>query len=276
MRRDRAGFTLVELTVVVVLGALVLGAVLQVLITNQRTYTVQSAAVQGQQSSRMAVEIMFNELRELSPGDGDILSMTPSSLHVRLMRRFGIACEVDLGPSASPPRIRVLDNPGENFAQNDTVFIFAENRPATGTDDVWLRARVAEDVDSTVTCLGRPALDLELDTTGGVFASDSVYVGAPIRGYQVYRYQQAYWFTTATPYLVRQDDGIGTPWPIAGPLRPGGQGLRFIYRDALGNVTSTPTDVRQIEVRIRTGNRVMSSTGEMVSDSLDAWIHTRN
>ncbi len=274
MSRNQRGFTLVELTVVVLLGALVLGAVLQVLISNQRTYTAQSAAVQGQQSSRMAVEVMLNDLRELSPADGDILSMTSSSLHVRLMRRFGIACDVDIDPSGSST-IRVLDNPGDNFAAADTVFVFAENRPATGSDDVWLRARVA-DVDSTVTCLGRPALDLEMDTTGGVFASDSVYVGAPIRGYETYRYSQAYWFTTATPYLVRQDNGTGTPWPIAGPLRPGGQGLRFIYRDALGNVTSTPTDVRQIEVRIRTGNRVMSSTGEMVSDSLDAWIHTRN
>ena len=275
MRRNRAGFTLVELTVVVVLGALVLGAILQVLITNQRTYTVQSAAVQGQQSSRMAVEIMFNELRELSPADGDILSMSSTSMLVRLMRRFGIACDVDVGPTASPPRIRVIDPGGTHFEAEDTVLVFADNREATGNDDVWLRARVI-DVDSTVTCVGRPALDLEVDTTGGVFASDSVRVGAPVRGYEIYRYQQANWFSTATPYLVRQDDGVGTPWPIAGPLRPDGQGVQFIYRDALGNVTSTPTDVRQIEVRIRTGNRVMSSTGGMVSDSLDAWIYTRN
>jgi hypothetical protein len=52
--------------------------------------------------------------------------------------------------------------------------------------------------------------------------------------------------------------------------------MQFIYRDALGNVTATPTDVRQIEIRIRTGSEVTNSVGRMVSDSIDAWIYTRN
>lgn len=282
MTRNRSGFTLVELTVVVVLGALVLGAVLQVLLTNQRTYTAQGAAVQGQQTSRMAVEIMFNELRELSPADGDILSMSSTALTVRLMRKLGIACEVDVGPAASPPRIRVLDPGGDHFEIGDTVLVFAENREATANDDRWLRAEVL-DVDSTVTCVGNNALDLEVDTTGGVFSADSVRIGAPVRTYRTYAYQVANWTISGTSsnYLTREEDpinGTNFPWPIAGPLRPGAAGLQFIYHDALGNVTTTPADVRQIEVRIRTGNQIMGATGDggMVSDSLDAWIYTRN
>ena len=46
MNRDRRGFTLTELIVVTVLGALLIMAALQVLITNQRTYTAQSAQIQ--------------------------------------------------------------------------------------------------------------------------------------------------------------------------------------------------------------------------------------
>lgn len=276
MIRNRGGFTLVELIVVSVLGAVVLAAALQVLITNQRTYTVQSATIQGQQSSRMAIEVMFNELRELSPGDGDILMMASDSLRVRLMRRLGITCAVDLGPLAVTPKITVLDNTGDDFAAGDTVLIFAENREATASDDVWLRAHVAN-VDDSVTCLGgRPALDLEFNPLTTTFDSDTVRVGAPVRGFEVYRYETANWISTNTPYLSRRENGVGTPWPIAGPLRPGNQGLQFIYRDALGAITSTPTDVRQIEVRIRTGNRVRNSAGDIVSDSLDTWIYTRN
>ncbi|MEX0836797.1 MAG: prepilin-type N-terminal cleavage/methylation domain-containing protein [Gemmatimonadota bacterium] len=276
MVRNRGGFTLVELIVVSVLGVVVLAAALQVLITNQRTYTVQSATIQGQQSSRMAIEVMFNELRELSPGDGDILMMASDSLRVRLMRRLGVTCDVDLGPLATPPKITVLDNTGDDFEAGDTVLVFAENREATDNDDVWLRAGVV-DVDTTVTCLGgREAIDLEFDPLSTIFSSDTVRVGAPVRGYEVYKYEVATWITTNTPYLVRRDGGVGTPWPIAGPLRPGNQGLQFTYRDALGAITTTPTDVRQIQVMIRTGNRVRNSAGDVVSDSLDTWIHTRN
>lgn len=276
MIRNRGGFTLVELIVVSVLGAVVLAAALQVLITNQRTYTVQSATIEGQQASRMAIEVMFNELRELSPGDGDIISMAPSSMQVRLMRRLGIACEVDVGALALPPTIRVLDNTGDDFEAGDTVLVFAENREATANDDVWLRAGVVG-VDTTVTCLGgRPAIDLEFNALSSTFASDTVRVGAPVRGFEVYEYFIQNWLTTSTPYLVRRDMRTLESWPIAGPLRPGTQGVQFIYRDALGNITSTPTDVRQIELRIRTGNRVQTGAGASVSDSLDTWIYTRN
>jgi hypothetical protein len=44
----------------------------------------------------------------------------------------------------------------------------------------------------------------------------------------------------------------------------------------MGAITATPSDVRQIEVRIRTGVRVINSVGAYVADSLDAWIYTRN
>ncbi|MDH3424781.1 MAG: prepilin-type N-terminal cleavage/methylation domain-containing protein, partial [Gemmatimonadota bacterium] len=67
MTRARAGFTLIELLVVTVLGSLVLLAALQILITNQRTYTSQNQVIAGQQSTRMALEVLFNELREVSP-----------------------------------------------------------------------------------------------------------------------------------------------------------------------------------------------------------------
>ncbi|MGB1657358.1 MAG: hypothetical protein ACPHO4_08380, partial [Longimicrobiales bacterium] len=61
----------------------------------------------------------------------------------------------------------------------------------------------------------------------------------------------------------------------AGPLRDR-DGLAFVYRDAMGDVTATPADVAQIEVTVRTGSEVLNSLGEMVSDSVLVWIHTRN
>lgn len=274
MIRDRKGFTLVELIVVSVLGAVVLMSILQVLLTNQRTYTAQSAVVQAQQNSRMALEVLFNELREASPGDGDIVSMSSTHIELRLMRKFGIACEVEVGPiapTATVPTVTVLDNSGLNFVVGDTVVVFSENQEATASDDVWLMAPVV-DVDDTETCLGRPAIEMELDTAGGQWHANTTRVGAAVRSVETFRFFQSPW--NGRHYLVRRGrDNFN--WPLAGPIRPTG-GLQFIYRDAMGNITSTPTDVRQIEVRIRTGGQVIGPTGETVSDSLDAWIYTRN
>ncbi|MDZ7779160.1 MAG: prepilin-type N-terminal cleavage/methylation domain-containing protein [Gemmatimonadota bacterium] len=270
MTRDRRGFTLVELIVVSVLGVVVLTAMLQVLITNQRTYTAQSAVVEGQQSTRMALEVLFNELREASPAGGDLLVMTSDSVKVRLMRKFGIGCDTDL--DALLPKMTVLDNSGADFAEDDSVFVFAENRDATPDDDVWISAEVTA-VDTTVTCLGgRPAIDLEFDLQETLFSTDTVKVGAAVRSFETFTFGMT--TVLGDEYLGRRDDD-GFMWPIAGPLRPN-DGLEFIYRDALGDVTSTPTDVRQIEVRIRTGTQVINPVGETVSDSIDAWIYTRN
>jgi prepilin-type N-terminal cleavage/methylation domain-containing protein len=75
MKRQRAGFTLIELLIVAVLGSVVLMAAMGILITNQRVYTVNTATVNGQQSTRMAVDILSNELREISASGGGTFSL---------------------------------------------------------------------------------------------------------------------------------------------------------------------------------------------------------
>jgi hypothetical protein len=178
-------------------------------------------------------------------------------------------CSTDL--LATPPVLTVLNNTGDLFAEDDSVFVFAENRDATPNDDVWLETQV-DAVDATVTCLGRPGTEVEfplLDAT--LFVMDSVKVGAPVRSFETFTFRGM--TLLGERYLGRRDaSGL---MPIAGPLRAT-DGLQFVYRDAMGVITNVPADVRQIEVRIRTGSRVINSVGEPVTDSIDAWIYTRN
>lgn len=277
MTRQRSGgFTLVEIIVVTVLGALVVGAALQVLITNRRAYTAQSAAISGQQSTRMAVEVLFAELRELSPGGGDILAMSDDSLRVRLMRKFSVVCDTDFGLT---PALTVRDTlngtwmlGGANqFAAGDSVFIWADNDPDIDSDDVWFSGGVSA-IDGTVTCPdGRGATELAFSGLQALFLADSVGIGAPVRSYE------SYTFGTTTMngdvYLGRRI-GTGDMVPVTGPLEAA-SGLEFIYRDSLGAVTSTPADVSQIEVVVRTGSQVLGPLGQMVQDSVNVWIYTR-
>jgi prepilin-type N-terminal cleavage/methylation domain-containing protein len=282
MTRGRRGFTLVELLIVTVLGSLVVLASIQVLLVNRRTYTAQAATISGQQTTRMGIEILFAELREVSASGGDILEMSADSLRVRLMRKFSIVCATDFStpPSVTVIRDFLLNNGdtlyimgGTNrFAQSDSVFIFADNRENTMNDDVWIGAEISL-VDSTVTCPqdGDPALKLEFDGQGALFAADSVGVGAAVRSFEKFT------FGTTTMngdvYLARRDTASYVP--MTGPLAPT-DGLAFVYRDAMGNVTNVETDVAQIEVTLRTGSGVLNSLGRMVQDSVQVWIHTRN
>lgn len=267
MIRDRRGFTLTELLVVAVLGALLVVAALQVLITNQQTYTAQTAQIQGQQTTRAAVDVLFNELREISAQGGDIIKMDDDVIVVRSMRKFGAACLVT---TSSPPVIRVIQV-GDWFEDGDSVFVFADNQTALGSDDVWIPALVTA-VDTTVTCGASKAQNLSFAGQSAPFTADSVRVGAPVRSFTQFTYGVVTY--DGRSYLGRTAAG-GTSVPLVGPLAVS-SGLRFVFLDSLGSTTGVTTDVRQIQVTVRTTSGVTNSLGHAVSDSITALIYTRN
>lgn len=271
MRRDRRGFTLVELSVVAVLGALVLGSALQVLIMNQRAYTAQTEAISGQQSNRMALDVLFNELREVSPSGGDILAMSGDSIRVRLMRKFGFVCATNW---TGQPELTVIPwGFGTNaFASSDSIFVYADNDEGTRADDAWISANITSIGTSVCPQDGTAAQTLTMNGQGALFSADSVGIGAAVRSYSDFT------FGTTTLYgetYLSRRDGTGDMVPIAGPIR-GTNGLEFVYRDELGAVTAVAADVRQLEVVVRTGGDVLNGRGGVVSDSITAWIYTRN
>ena len=285
MTRGRRGFTLIELLVVTVLGSLVVMASLQVLLTNRRAFTAQTATIAGQQTTRMAVEVLFSDLREVSPPGGDILGMSGDTIRVRLMRKFSIVCATVWTPQPQPFVIKdFLLNSGDTlyimggsnqFLVGDSVFVWADNDEDIDTDDAWISANVTAADTVGIVCPQDldPAVRLTFNGQGALFTADSVGIGAPVRSYQDFT------FGTTTlngeVYLARRQ-GTGDMLPIAGPLAAS-NGLEFVYRDSLGAVTATPTQVAQIEVTVRTGSAALNALGTgMESDSILVWIHTRN
>jgi prepilin-type N-terminal cleavage/methylation domain-containing protein len=267
MNTRRSGFTLVELLVVTVLGGLLLMSILQTLISNQRTYSAQGAKIQGQQTLRSAADVLFNELREVSAQGGDIVSMTSSQITVRSMRKFGLVCQLS---TASPPVLRVTQV-GEWMEVGDSAFVFADNNTSLAADDAWISARITA-VDTTATCGTLKAQDLSFAGQAARFTADSVRVGGPVRtfvqfGYGLMSYNGA-------TYLGRTD-ASGTTSPLVGPL-DGSAGLRFAYLDSLGSATVVSTDVRQIQLVLKTASPIRNVHGEMVSDSMSALVFTRN
>ena len=269
-RGRRGGFTLVELLVVAVLGSLVVMAAHRVLVNNTRAFTVVGARVQMQQTVRASADILFSELREISPSGGDLVSMGLDSLTIRSMRTFGVACAVT---STGAPTITVRRT-GRWLEPGDSVFVLADNREERASDDVWLSGRVGA-VDTTATCVsGDVAQRITLPGLGPAMAVDTVRSGAPVRSFEKFWYGLHQF---AGEWYLGRRGVTGSAEPLVGPLKEGAAtGLRFAYFDQMGAVTTIPTEVAQIRVTLRTASSVTTQSGQAVADSLVASVFPRN
>ena len=262
----RRGFTLVELMIVAVVGAMVVGSTYQIMLSSQRALTIQTARVQGQQTVRAGLDFLFGELRELSRAEGDILTMGSDEIEVRAMRAFGLVCGVDV--SGSPVRVQKV---GRFFANGDSIVVFADNDVDIAADDAILSGVIAS-IDTTQTCFGAgraQSLTVPALATAAL-ANDTVRIGAPVRGFTIYSY--GLHLMDGEYYLARTSGG--TTAPLVGPLSS--NGVSFVYTDAFGNVTTNPRAVSQIEVTLRSESRVLDPQGYPIADSLTTAIYLRN
>lgn len=271
--RMRRGFTLVELLVVAVVGVLLVLATYQVLVVNQRTYTVQNEKVRAQQSTRAAMDVLFNELREVSSRGGDILSFSEDSLTVRVMRAYGVVCD----PAwTATPEFRVLPSGSSTWAVGDSVVVFADNLETASSDDAWVVA-VVSNVDASVTCPnGDAAVDLSFAAYTTEFTNDVVLQGAPVRTLSTLTY--GLYVLDGETYLGRQAPG-GDWVPIVGPLAPStaaAPGLELQYFDEDGAAALAAGDIREIGVTLRAVSSAQDFRGVQVTDSIVASIYTRN
>lgn len=271
--RNRAGFTLVELLIVVVLGGFVLAAVFQVLVSNQRVYTAQSASVMGQQTVRGAVELLTAEIRELStiadPALGsDLLVMESDRIQMRVMRKVAVTCGIN---SLDPLEVRASIM-GAAFASGDSVLIHADG--AESPDDYfWARGVISETpaTGTPAACGSEVSRRLRIDDISPAIGTTDVDAGSLIRSYETVEY------TTVTldgeTYLGRSLGGAMEP--VIGPLAPTG-GLRFDYLDIDGAPTTTPDDVRTIRVTVQTLSGARDARGDQIADSLSVFVNPRN
>lgn len=250
----RAGFTLVELIIAIAMSSIVLGAVYRVLVNNQRFYRSQGQIVEVQQNVRAVSQILPAELRELDAADGDIISMSDTSITIKAMRGFSTICAP---PDAALGSIVVRNSLTFQYRAadpaRDSALVFNDNNVQSTSDDVWLHAPVAGVTTGVLCTDGAAGTSYTLTgMIGGIAQLVNVTNGSPVRTFEVVNYRL-------------YDDGTGTWWlgvstyssgawsatsPVAGPLRAT-DGLTFSFFDAAGATTATRTNVAQIQVVIR-------------------------
>src|SRR5256885_14645298 len=90
--QSRPGFTLIEVTVALVVGLIALGAVVQLLIVQGRGYRKQPEVGDIRQTARGASALLAWDLRQAAAGGSRLATMGPNSLTIRSPRGVGNVC----------------------------------------------------------------------------------------------------------------------------------------------------------------------------------------
>jgi len=279
-RSPARGYTLVELVVALVLGAVVLSATGEVFLATRRFFLLQSSVLEVQEGLRAAMQVLSAELRELDPSGGDIVALGSDSISIRATRGLEFVCAP---PDPVTGRVVVRSSLSSGYRAvdpaRDRALVFRDGDGATEDDDAWLDLGIASAGGAARCADGAAATEFRL--LGAVGALDSVQIGAPVRWYgravyRLYADETGAWWLGVRSWS-------GGAWaaisPVAGPLRHP-LGLQLTYYDASGAATAEPSRVARIALVVRgVGSALLQQTrGEQShwADSLATEVFPRN
>ncbi|MEJ2216091.1 MAG: prepilin-type N-terminal cleavage/methylation domain-containing protein [Gemmatimonadota bacterium] len=284
--RKRSGFTIIELLVVLIVGGILMAAAYRTIISQERSYRVYDAAVSTQQATRLSLQVLSAELREMSTEGADLAYANDDSITFRALRKLGFICELNK-PLKQITVVRLGSEAFVGGANGDSVVVYVDGDTLTGSDDSWDLAQVSN--ASAATCTSVAGLAIASALVGGTQTLlklngaphiDSVNIGAPVRSFDRVTYAVKQFGDTW--YLARAT-APDTMVPIIGPLAPPSRGgLVFTYYDTIGNtLTSLPLDsaaraaVHRIQVTVRGQKTTNAGTMQTYLDSLTTDIFIR-
>lgn len=282
----RGGFTLVELTVALLIGALLVTVVFQMMSGQARLTSAQSAREETQQNTRGALEILSSELRAGVPAG--ILEAGPQAITFMQPRTWGVLCQgatlatvfnvafPDVGADAAWAQGRA------NGVLVQTGAATFNPSPALGmAARAWIMTS-QEVANNTTNCPGNPQGNvkvIQLTTSMPV----SGPAGAPVAVYALTRYDVA---TESGMLWLRRNNGMTSsdafvPQPLAGPLAAGRFDLE--YRNGAGAVISSASlalpanraAIRQVRIRVVTES-TQRLNGTVQRDSGETVVTLRN
>jgi competence protein ComGC len=249
------GFTVIELLVYLFVAVLVVAAVYNLLIGQNRLYIKQRELQDVRSSVRSAANLLAFELRQASASGGDLDSISTYDVILRSVQGMGVVC----GIHSASPRLGLYATGGDFPATaDDTAMVFEANGSGTG-DDAWFVAGVAAEWGSPSAggvsdCAWSsvsevPDLVVELDTT--LAAMSGIEVGAPYRQFRKVHY--GLYLDADGRWWLGRKVGSAASWEkLTGPLSaPSDSGLAFRYYDGSGSATTDPTLVRMVDIVLR-------------------------
>jgi hypothetical protein len=277
MNGRREGFTIVELIIVAVLGAVILGAVFQTLAVQQRGMRHEGTIIMTQQNNRLALQLLTGELREVSSNGGDIIAAAKDSIRFNAVRKIGFVCFEDSASNA----MTVYRLGDQAFVTGDSLMIFRDGDPNTSTDDSWVKRGSGTVGAASASCVGTWTGSTKQGFSGlAAGALSGVVTGAPVRSFE--RVTYALRQIAGEWSLARRGPGAtDTMVALIGPLASASDsGLVFNYADTMGatiavaNLPTSLTKIGRMTIKVKSKNPG-ATRGTMYIDSLRTQINLR-
>lgn len=297
----RAGFSLVELMVTLVLFGIVMAAATQAIVRQQRFYRGAGELLDMRTHLRQGITMLTADLRSVYPADGDVHTWSPSAIGFRSIVGSSIIC---LKASATtvvvPPRTLVQNNALSTWLTlptvGDSVMVYDEGREVGNADDAWRRHAITavSVVNGSNACLPATGYTVSSDlrpSTRFTLSPDlsaTTVQGAPLRffrrvDYKLYQASDSLWYLGASDCLAGRTPVCSAAQPVSGPYSPLGgstSGLALSYADSAGVVLDPATDdvarIAQMSVIIRGQTTSPYGSTEFQRDSATFTIGLRN
>jgi hypothetical protein len=243
---DRAGYSLVEMMIALLVSMVVMAALMGMVIHQQRFYLVANDISETLNDLQRVETVVVPELLPLSPGAGDILFAGDDSIAMRVFRGVYSVCDKLLAPDFA---IVVRNITGNSIPLiTDSVFIYSRGTQRGLSDDSWHSVKMSS-VNSTTCPDGTPAWRAVIPGLNGV--SFQIPVGSPVRAFR----HGSYWLELSSDgWYLKTDATSGTPAVVAGPLTPpdsaGSTALQFRYLKADGGVATTYAEIARIDLDV--------------------------
>lgn len=275
-RNRRAGFSLVELLVALVIFVLVAASLYRVLNVSQRTARTQTEKAAMQGSLRTGVQLAIAELQELWTDEGvgsAITALSATSMTYEAMRGIGMSCA-----PVTATTITLDANTWTGLmtpVAGQGVYIFDQGvDETTENDDVWHDKTISAVAIGTCADGTTPAHILTLSTNLTIV---TIKVPGPARTHEPM--QLGLVASGGRNWLGIAAGGALTP--LAGPLASSGTALDFKYYDKNSAQTATLSNVKSIVLRLygetdRMANAGISGTTSLLNDSMIVRVQLRN
>ncbi len=304
----RAGFTLVELLISLVLGSLVAGAIVKLLLQQERFYNSTSDLIQTRQQLRQTAAMLPSDFRGIASADTDIYVMTDSSLEFRSVFGSSVACAVDAGGGwvSTVPQVLAKGSAMSNWtvlpSVGDSVAVYDDGTITAQSDDRWSRAqitgvnvRTGTNSDGCLTTSGFVQSSSEVTSSNPSYKLTispklvNIIQGAAIRffrrvHYSLYKASDNNWYLGYYDCKTGRSPVCNTIQPVGGPFQAyatnGTSGVQFVYYDSTGAVTTVRSNVASISLVVRgqgAGYINLSGSGAKAwGDSLRVQVGLRN
>jgi len=255
-RAPRAGFTVVELMVGLVVATIVGMAAITIAVRHEHLAFALEQIMGSRRALREGTDALRYDLRSTAPQHDAIYAMGASFVEFRMATGFSILCALDStrttltfpARASSTPNVTswiVAPEPG------DTVMIFAAPRDSAA----WHTLAVASAPTPGRTCApgfvaaggGAPTLALRVATP----VTSDVETGAVLRfirraRYELYRAADGAWYLGFRDCLSTRATPCATVQPVSGPYAL--SGLQFRFLDSAETPTTDPRRVSRIDV----------------------------